>query len=280
MKKPKKIKVGLVNLSTPEKFRENPSFKDDIRFLVENDIDFVDYCLDYDSLEDLLRGFHKALKNPEIDLIFFVCGGRKINSLVNDIDWSLVKKANKKYIGFSDPSNFFFFALRYGQVCYYGTNLFHLWERFNSDKFNKAERKALVNFFKTGEEVKYDYKTLFKEPEDFLQEKIIGGHLCVVNFMLPYFSELKISDNYLLLEYHINKASDFVELEFFIYQLRLLLRHNPPKGFVIGWNQLYHPDGSLMSVDEANKYFVDNLKEFDLPIVYIDHIKSPIKLEL
>lgn len=278
--KTKKIKVGLVNLSKLEKVRDNPSFKNDILFLTENNIDFVDYCLDYDKPEDLLRGFYKALKNPEIDLIFFVRGGEKLTRFVNEIDWSLVKKVNKKYIGFSDPTNFFFFALRYGQTCYYGPNLLYLYDRFNSDKFNKASRKALVNFFRTGEEVPYNCKVLFKEPVDLAQEKIIGGHLCVVNFMLQYFSELKISDSYLLLECHMSQASSLMELEFFIDQLKLLIRYDLPKGFVLGWSQLFNPDGSSMDTDKVNQCFVDNLKEFDLPIMYVDHIVSPIKLEL
>lgn len=280
MKKGKKIKVGLVNLSKLEKFRENPSFQNDVRFLTENNIDFVDYCLDYDKPEDLLRGFHEALKNPEIDLIFFVRGGEKITRFVNDIDWSLVKKANKKYIGFSDPTNFFFFALNYGQTCYYGTNLLNIYDRFNSDKFTEADREALVNFFKTGEEVSYNCKALLKEPVDLAREKIIGGHLCVDVFMLQYFSELNLSDTYLLLEYHMGKTSAFMELEFFIDQLKLVIKQNLPKGFILGWSQLFNPDGSPMDTDKVNQCFVDNLKEFDLPIMYVDHIVSPIKLEL
>lgn len=280
MKKGKKIKVGLVNLSKLEKFRENPSFQNDICFLTENNIDFVDYCLDYDKPEDLLRGFHKALKNPEIDLIFFVRGGEKLTRFVNDIDWSLVKRANKKYIGFSDPTNFFFFATRYGQTCYYGTNLLNIHDRFNSDKFTEVDRKALVNFFKTGEEVPYNCKALFKEPVDLAQEKIIGGHLCISTFMLQYFSEFKISDNYLLLEYHLGRFSSFADLEFFIDQLKLIIRQDLPKGFVLGWSQLFNPNDSLMDADKVNQCFVDNLKEFDLPIMYVDHIVSPIKLEL
>lgn len=280
MEKKKKIKVGLVNLSKLEKFRENPSFQNDVRFLTENDIDFIDYCLDYDKPEDLLRGFHEALKNPEIDLIFFVRGGEKIIRLINDIDWSLVKRANKKYIGFSDPTNFFFFATRYGQTCYYGTNLLYLYNRFNSGKFTEVDRKALVNFFKTGEEVPYNCKALFKEPVDLTQEKIIGGHIEVTTFMLQLFSELKFSDNYLLLEYHLNEASSLFELELFIDQLKYIIRYNLPKGFVICWNQIFNPDDSLMDTDKVNQCFVDNLKEFGLPIMYVDHIVSPIKLEL
>ncbi len=273
------MKVALVNLSKFEKLSKAKNFKKDYNFLIKNDIDFNDYCLNYSEPKDLLKGFHSALKNPEVDLVWFARGGDKIMRFFDKIDWDLVKKANKKYIGFSDPTNFFFKAIKLGQTCYYGTNLRRISEHFYSNKFTSKSRKKLVDFFKGGLEVEYKYKSLFKKVDNFKDEKVIGGHLVINTFMIQQM-KINLSKHFLLIEYHLTSSDTIGELEFFIDQLKIVIKNNLPKGFVLGWSQVYDKNGKMLKQDLINKCFVENLKEYNIPIIYIDYIKSPIKLSL
>jgi len=273
------MKIALVNLSKFEELSKVKKFKKDYNFLIKNNIDFVDYCLNYSKPKDLLKGFHNALRNPEIDLIWFARGGDKIMRFFDKIDWGLVKKANKKYLGFSDPTNFFFKAIELGQTCYYGINLRRTGEHFYSKRFTEKERKALLGFLKDGKEVNYSHKDLFKEVDGLKNEKIIGGHLLIDTFMIQQM-KIDLSKYFLLVEYHLTSSDTLGELEFFIDQLKIVMKNNLPKGFIIGWSQVYNKNGKMLKQGIVNKCFVENLKEYNLPIIYIDHIKSPIKLSL
>ena len=273
------MKIALVNLSKFEKLNQAKNFKKDYNFLIKNNIDFIDYCFNYSEAKTLLKNFHQALKNPEVDLIWFARGGDKIVRFLDKIDWDLVKRANKKYLGFSDPTNFFFKALELGQTCYYGANLRRIGERFYSNKFNNRERKALINFLKEGQDPKYRHKDLFKKVNNLENEKIIGGHLVIGAFVLQRI-KIDLSKCFLLVEYHLSTSDTLGELEFFLDQFKIAIKNNLPKGFIIAWSQVYDKNGKPLKQDLINKCFVDNLKEYNLPIAYINHIKTPIKLSL
>lgn len=273
------MKIALVNLSKFQKVSEAKGFKKDFNFLIKNEIEFVDYCLNYSKPSDLLRGFHKALKDPMVDLIWFVRGGDKIMRFFDKIDWDLVKKSNKEYIGFSDPTNFFFKAINLGQTCYYGTNLRRIGEHINSKSFSKRDTKKLIEFFKYRRDIKYNYKNLFKKVDNFEKETVVGGHLIITTFMLQQM-KLNLAKHFLMLEYHLTSGDTIGELEFFIDQLKIVIKDNLPKGFVLGFSQIYDQRGKILKPEIINQCFVNNLIEYGLPIIYINHLKQPIKLSL
>jgi hypothetical protein len=92
--------------------------------------------------------------------------------------------------------------------------------------------------------------------------------------------KLDLSKHFLMLEYHLTSGDTLGELEFFIDQLKIVIKDNLPKGFVLGFSQVYSDKGKLLKPEVINGCFVDNLKEYGLPIVYINHLKQPIKLSL
>lgn len=170
-------------------------------------------------------------------------------------------------------------AIKLGQICYYGTNLRRISEHFYSNKFTSRDRKKLVSFLKNGLEVEYKYKNLFKKVTNFKDEKVIGGHLIIDTFMIQQM-KINLSKHFLLIEYHLTSSDTIGELEFFMDQLKIVIKNNLPKGFVLGWSQVYNKNGKILKQDIINKCFVDNFKEYNLPIIYIDYIKSPVKISL
>lgn len=266
------MKIALVNFAEYEKFNGTDSFKKDLEFLVENKIDYVDYCFNYDKKADLLAGFRKALANPEIDLIWFVCGGNKMIKFLDDIDLEAVKKAGKIYAGVSDFTHFSFKAVENGQVCYYGTSLQSIKEYHPT----APSREYLVKFLQTGEVEKYRHQNLFKTVSNLDKEKIVGGHTFLTTFMLGE-TKINLRDRFLFVEHHYIPGESLEDLEYFMDQLKRVIKGNLPKGFILGHSMLFGKKGKIMNVATINKKMVEWLKEYDLPITYIDHFKQIVR---
>jgi len=266
------MKIALVNFAEYKKFNGTDSFKKDLEFLVENKIDYVDYCFNYDKKSDLLAGFNKALANPEIDLIWFVCGGNKTIKFLDNVNWNAVKKAGKIYAGASDFTHFSFKAVQNGQTCYYGTSLQEIKKYHPMAK----SRKYLVDFLQTGKIEKYNHINLYKTVNNLDNEKIVGGHSFLTTFML---SETKIGlkDRFLLIEHHYIPGESLEDLEYFIDQLKRVLKGNLPKGFILGHSMLFTKNKKFVNVNIINKKLMECLKEYGLPIAYIDHFKQIIR---
>jgi muramoyltetrapeptide carboxypeptidase LdcA involved in peptidoglycan recycling len=266
------MKIGLVNLAKFKKYKNTPNYKDDISFLKENSLDFVDYCSSYDKEKDLLQGFYSALKNPEIGIVWFVCGGEKLIKFLDKIDWKLVKKSNKAFIGTSDFTHFAFKVAEINQPAYYGNGLKNI-KLYHS---TKKSRQYMVDFLRTGKVNKYKYRNLFKKVDNLNNEKIVGGHLLISTFML---GELKInlSNRYLFIEHHYIPGEKLIDLEFFFDQLKMRIKHNKPKGFILGHTILYDKNGKRMNIGIINKKIVGWLKEYNKPIAYLDHFNQVIK---
>ena len=266
------MKIALVNFAEYEKFNSTDSFKKDLEFLVENKIDYVDYCFEYNKKSDLLAGFKKSLANPEIDLIWFVCGGNKTIKFLDNIDWEAVKKVNKIYAGASDFTHFSFKAIEKGQTCYYGTSLQSIKEYHPTAR----SREYLVKFLQTGKIEKYKHQNLFKKVNNLDAEKIVGGHTFLSTFMLGE-TKINLKDRFLFIEHHYIPGESLEDLEYFIDQLKMVIKGNLPKGFILGHSMLFGKKNKIMSVVTINKKLVECLKEYQLPIAYIDHFKQVVK---
>ncbi len=266
------MKIALINFAEYEKFNGTDSFKKDLEFLIENKIDYVDYCFNYNKKSDLLAGFRKALANPEIDLIWFVCGGNKTIKFLDDIDWDAVKKAKKIYAGTSDFTHFSFKAVENGQVCYYGTSLQSIKEYHPT----APSRKYVVKFLQTGNIEKYKHQNLFKIVKSLDEEKIVGGHSFLTTFMLGE-TKINLKDRFLFIEHHYIPGETLEDLEYFMDQLKRVIKGNLPKGFVLGHSMLFTKDKKFVNINIINKKLVECLKEYNLPIVYIDHFKQIVK---
>ena len=121
------MKVALVNLCKIEDFSKTGDWRSSLAFLKENNIDYVDYFSGKETPTDLLNGFYEALANKEVELIWFIQGGNDLITFLDKIDWKLVKKSNKEYLGLSDFTHFVFKAMESGKTCYYGPGLSHCW---------------------------------------------------------------------------------------------------------------------------------------------------------
>lgn len=270
------MKIALVNLTKLNDYAKRKSYQNDMQFLTENHIDYVDYCSGREDFDTLLEGFHEAIKNPEIDLVWFVQGGTTLIKYLRDIDWELVARTKKKYLGLSDFTHFSFKAVTVGCECYYGAGLADITKYFPT-----ADQKShITNFLLDGTIEAYEAKHVTSEKEvNVASENIIGGHLIISTYMLSQ-ENIDLSKAFLFLEHHNIPGEDFIDLEYYVDQLKYVIGTNQPKGFILGHSMLFEENGEMMDYQKINIFLSDRLSVYNKPIYQIDHFKKIVKFSI
>ncbi len=267
------MKIALVNLCNIEDFSKTDDYSSSLAFLKENAIDYVDYASGREILGDLLDGFHLALKDKDVELVWFVQGGNSLIRFLDKIDWDLVRQSNKEYYGLSDFTHFALKAVSLGKVCYYGQGLKHVKDFFptpNSHKF-------IADFLKKKKLGQPAVKSLIGGAiTDFDKIKIAGGHSFISAVMLPNLN-LDLNGRYLFFEHHYVHGEDLDDAAYFLNAIKLYMRNHIPKGIILGHSLMYDNNGKSIEINEINKYFVNELTDLELPIYYVDHFNSIIR---
>lgn len=270
------MRIALVNLCRLSDFATNPTYADDINFLQENDISYTDYCSGRATISDQLDGFHQAISDPTIDLVFFVQGGSVLIKFLPLIDWDLVQKSNKKYAGLSDFTHFAFKSVSLGCECYYGIALRDVHKYWPTQN----DQAPIIELLKNNSgHFNQALSMTDNSAQDLSNEKVIGGHIIISTFMLSQL-QISLADTYLFLEYHNIPGESFYELEFWLDQLKYVIKNNQPKGFILGHSLLYEKDGTVIDYKDINIFLTEKLSELEKPIYQVDHFKNIIKLSI
>lgn len=268
------MKIALTNLCKTEDFAKTKYYQEALGFLKEENIDFIDFASGATTIERMVENFNQAL-DSDADLIWVIRGGLNCIQTLDKINWKKVVKSKKEFYGLSDFTHFSTMAVAKGVTCHYGQSLGKIKIYYPQ----KKDRKFIIDFLKNKKIAKQQAKPLYlaKKPLDCTKIKIIGGHLSIFTFMQ---SQLKINlkNRYLYLEYHSGAQGESIEdLLYFIDQLLYLIKKNLPRGFVLGNTSLKNMDGSRISIKKINKALIEKLKNYRLPIYYLDHFKNIIK---
>lgn len=267
------MKIALVNLCKIEDISKAPFYESSFKFLMENNIEHIDYASGRASFKDLLNGFHDALSNPEVDLIWFVQGGSSLVKFLPDINWTLVKESRKSFFGLSDFTHFSLHASCYGVPCFYGQGLKHVKDYLPTE----SSRQFLVDFLKSGFIEPLSPKLLYGDNViKWDSAKIVGGHSFISAIMLPHL-QCNLDNKVLFLEHHYIKQEGLDNASYFIEAVKLYLHKHKPQAILLGHSMVYGNDGELMDMDAVNKSFVELLNTLHVPIFSVDHFKTVIK---
>jgi len=261
------MKIALVNLTKLKDYAARSSYVADMQFLKDGNIDYVDYCSGRGEFDDLLAGFHEAVANPEIDLIWFVSGGTTLIKYLDSINWDLVTKTKKKYLGISDFTHFSYKAINLGCECYYGAGLADVTFYFPEEN----QRKHIVDFLKTG-------NVAPSESVPF-SESTVGGHTFITTFMLNQ-EPMDLSDKILFLEYHNVPGEDFVDMEYYFDQLFYVIKNNLPKAFILGHSLMTNEQGELIDYKKINEFLKPKFQHFGKEVYEVDHFQQIIKFSI
>lgn len=268
------MKLALVNLCKIEDFSKSPSYNDSMVFLKENGIDYADYMSDRATPEALLDGFHQALRDPSVDLVWFVQGGNALVTILEDIDWNLVATCGKAFFGLSDFTHFSLKSATLGATCYYGQGL----KRVTNYLPTAADREFLVSFLKEGIVPPIAANLIAgNHVSDLTQGHIVGGYSIASAVLLPNI-QLDLSGSFLFFEHHYLPGESLGDATYFLEAVKVYLRDNKPKGIILGHSLVSDQEGNWIHYEQINEHFSQALAELDVPIYSIDHFRTIVKL--
>ncbi len=253
--------IWLVNLSKPFTYSQTDTYQSDITFLDKYAIPYID-CMFYElSHQWKLEAFHDAVRNPDIDTIWFISWWIDLCTYLHEIDWDLVKTHKKRYIWLSDFTNFAVLATQYGIECYYGLQLQKIQKRYPE----QASQDRIADFL------------LHNTHEKWSKYPIIGGYL-LNTFILLAKNPILLWNQTLFIEYHYIPWETLYNLDYRIYNLLYVIHNNLPKEIILGRTFLYDEQWNLMDIEVINEHIKMRLAHLQIPIRYVDHTKHVIKM--
>ena len=241
--------MGIINQGTRE--IANQRFKElGLELIFSKHIEEMDIFLS-SSIESRIEDLHEAFRNPEIKGIVSIIGGFNSNQLLRYIDWELIRKNPKVFLGYSDITalqNAIF--TKTGLVTYsgpaystFGQKLYfeYTLEYFKKCLFEDETFKIKPSEIWTNDDLWWenqDERNPIPNPGPYVinegeaEGTILGTNLCTFNLLqgTEYFPDLK--DSILFIEDDENATP-----ELFDRDLQSLI-HQPSfsgvRGLVIG----------------------------------------------
>ncbi len=271
------MKIALVDLCQESDFKKHRSYKDSIDFLVEEKIDYLDFATGADNLDGKVTLFNDAL-NSDADLVWFIRGGSDCLRVLNKIDWDKVVGSNKIFYGLSDFTHFAAIAVTKGVTCYYGQGLAYVKDFLPE----RAGRQFIVDFLKENKPTCERLKVLdaagTTEVPNVFEVNVIGGYLPGF-ILLQNGLKTHLQDKYVFIEYHSGALGETLDdLGYILSQFMYVINQNTPKGIIVGHIELNNLDQTQIATDAINSYCVGRFSELKIPVFFVDHFKSTIKL--
>lgn len=270
------MKVALVNLAKLEDISESEYQEMTIRFMKDYGIEYLDFYSGRSTLDELVDGFHQALKS-DAELIWFCRGGVKTIKALEKIDWKIFAESKKMFMGSSDPTHIAWKAHQYGLDFFYGPNAQKIYKYFPSQK----DHEFVVKFIKTGEILNPPIERIFDSSGiniDLQNDKITGGHTFITSYMAHMIDKMHIEDKVLFLEHHNSMGEGLDELLYYFDQLKLLMKNisGLPKAILLGHSFLFNQDGKPIDWRDINKSIIEEYKELEIDIFQIDSVNAII----
>lgn len=210
---------------------------------------------DVDRVSDL----HAMFQDPEVDGIICIRGGWGSNRLLPLINFDLIKKNPKVFVGFSDITSLHLSILKKtGLVTFHGPVGKSDWNTFTVDSWNSVLHNAeKAEFALPEQEV-----GAFTINGGTTSGKLLGGNLTVLTSMIgsEYLPDFK--DAILFLE---DVGEDVYRVDRMLTQLKLSGILQELNGFVFGKCTECGQNANSLSLKEV---FDDHLKELHIPAFY------------
>ncbi len=261
----KKITIGIVAPSRPIIGIEN-EIKDGIDLLIANGFNVKigknvrkkSYYM-AGTPEERVSDIHDAFSDDEIDIVIAATGGSCSNQILNLIDYRLISKHKKTFIGYSDITNLLFaLHVKSNLKTVHGPDIRAL------SKLDEKSLEIYVKMLKNepySEPIKESGMTIIK-PGTF-KGKIIGGNITLINGLLatPFCPDYQ--DSILFWE-EIGEGPAMIDFK--LNELKLSGVFDKISGMIIGHldgcEDLKHPEDNR-SIDDI---VLETVKEYNFPI--------------
>lgn len=229
------------------------------------------------SIKSRTEDIHKAFLDPDVKAILTVIGGWNSNSLLQYLDWDLIKTHPKVFCGFSDVDalNNAMFA-KTGLVTYSGPHFIFFGQKYHFEYTREHFEKALMSnkpfFLEPSSRWSDDEWYVNQEERHLIQNKgllvihegiaegmVISSNLCTLNLLqgTEYFP--KLSDVVLFIE-----EAKFSNPSQFDRSLQSLVQQ---KGFMIHGLVLGRFQQGAMTEDQLVSILQSKKELQDIPII-------------
>lgn len=206
---------------------------------------------------------NKMFADPTIDAIFCVRGGDAGSRVMEYVDFDLIKKNPKIFVGYSDVTSMHNAINKYCDlVTFHGPMV-------SSNMIGGLDPETEEAFFKA---INADNEFDFINPKAFdievlksgkAEGEIVGGNLALLSASIGTTYEIDTKDKILFIE-EVGETMNRVER--FAYQLRNSGKFAEAKGIILG--QFTNCENKEMSEYDEIKLFSDVLEKVDIPVMY------------
>ncbi|MBE6048500.1 MAG: LD-carboxypeptidase [Clostridium sp.] len=197
----------------------------------------------------------KLYKNSNIDMIFDVSGGDAANSVLDYIDFDIIKENPKKFFGFSDLSVIMnSIYKKTNQICY--------WFQLKNIVYDKSNTslKLIANYILNEDKSIFNFKYKFLQG-NCIKGTVIGGNLrCTLKLAgteyMPSFE-----DNILLIE---SLGGNIDKITTYLTQYKQMGAFKKVKGIILG---TFTELESTLKEDEVNELILNIIDNKNIPII-------------
>lgn len=231
---------------------------------------------DSERLEDL----HEMFKNKHVKAIFCVRGGYGSGRLLNKINYNLIKKNPKIFVGYSDITALQMAMLvKTGLVTFAGPMVaVDFWKEEVDPFAEEIFWRTLSSSKKIGKVQNPNEEKFFILNKGRGEGKLIGGNLAVFVALMgtPYFPSLK--DKVILLE---EVGESPYRIDRMLNQLKLANAFNQANAVILGrFVDCYESDTEKKTLT-LNEVIADFLEDLSIPVIYnVKHGHIPENITL
>lgn len=218
---------------------------------------------DSERLEDL----HEMFKNKHVKAIFCVRGGYGSGRLLNKINYNLIKKNPKIFVGYSDITSLQMAMLvKTGLVTFAGPMVaVDFWKDEVDPYAEEIFWRTLTSSKKLGKIINPNEEKFFILNKGRGEGKLVGGNLAVFVALMgtPYFPNLK--DTVILLE-EVGEAP--YRIDRMLNQLKIANAFNQANAVILGrFVDCYESDVEKKTLT-LNEVIADFLDDLEIPVIY------------
>jgi muramoyltetrapeptide carboxypeptidase len=222
--------------------------------------------------EQRLKDLHRMFLDDEVKAIFCTGGGYSSLQLLPDIDWDIIQKNPKIFMGYSDITTLLIaMHEKTGMVTFHGPMVQGLRSETKGQKFTMNSFEETLTKGKTGKVASFtEWKTLKKGRAE---GTLIGGNLNTILGLIGTPYEPKWDGKILFWE----ETDETIEgIDNYLWKLRIAKVFKKIEGMIVGKISNMHPidedDGDTWGKIEkppmVEDVILEATKGFDFPILY------------
>jgi muramoyltetrapeptide carboxypeptidase len=222
--------------------------------------------------EERLKDLHRMFLDDEVKAIFCTGGGYASIQLLPDIDWDLIEKNPKIFMGYSDITALLIAMYeKAGIVTFHGPMIQGLRNETKGQKFTMNSFEETLMKGKTGKVQAFtEWKTL---KQGRAEGTLVGGNLNTILSLIGTPYEPKWDGKILFWE----ETDETIEgIDNYLWQLRIAKIFKKIEGMVVGKISNMHPIdeddedrwGKIEKPPMVEDIILEATKGFDFPILY------------